>query len=134
MARPERTLLIVDDDAFEAVFIEDANEAVGAFDSVKHLTNGRDAIETISRERPSAVLLDLRMPGLTGFDVLKRLKDSGTLDGLLVAMLSNSANQADEAEALALGAACYCVKPAGAEGYASIIEKVRTLVEADSPS
>ncbi len=128
MARPERVLLVIDDDAFEAVFIEDANEAVGAFDTVRHMTNGREAVEAIANEPPSAILLDLRMPGCSGFEVLSLLKERGLLPGLVVTMLFNSANQADQAEALERGAACYCVKPAGAEGYAFIIEKVRDLI------
>lgn len=128
MAKAERVLLVIDDDAFEAVFIEDANEAVGAFDTVRHLTSGREAVDVIANDPPTAVLLDLRMPGFSGFDVLNQLKARGLLNGLVVTMLSNSANQADHAEALERGATSYCVKPAGAEGYASIIEKVRDLV------
>lgn len=130
MAKPESVLLVVDDDAFEAVFIEDANEITGAFDTVRHLTSGREAVELIAREPPTAVLLDLRMPGFTGFDVLNLLRERGLLNGLVVTMLSNSSNQVDQAEALNLGATSYCVKPAGAEGYASIIEQVRKLTDA----
>jgi CheY-like chemotaxis protein len=129
MAKAERVLLVIDDDAFEAVFIEDANAAVCAFDTVRHMTNGREAVDVIASDPPAAVLLDLRMPGFSGFDVLDLLKTRGLLAGLLVMMLSNSANQADQAEALERGAASYSVKPAGAEGYALIIQKVRDLVE-----
>lgn len=119
------SLLLVDDDPVEGVFVEDANDFVRAFDSFQHIDDGAKAVIMICAAPPSAILLDLRMPGLTGLDVLGKLRDAGVLSGLMIAVLSNSANAVDRATALENGAAAYYVKPPSSEGYAEILRDLK---------
>lgn len=124
--RPQPTcLLLIDDDPVEGVFVEDANDVVSAFDTFQHISDAVLAIGQISKTPPSAVLLDLRMPGLSGFDVLKRLAEAGALEGLVIAVLSNSSNAVDKAAALENGAVAYYVKPPSSDGYAEILRDLK---------
>ena len=101
--RPEVTVVVIDD---SRVFRRGMVRAVEACDGlllVGEADGGESGLEAIERLRPDIALLDLRMPGLDGMDVLERLREgAGTTRVLLV-----SATLDDEVrrEALARGAA-----------------------------
>jgi CheY-like chemotaxis protein len=76
--------------------------------------------------RPDLVLLDVKMPGTDGFEVLKRLRDEPSTRDLWVVMFSSSENDADQARATALGASGFVTKPLDARGF---VETVRATVE-----
>lgn len=70
--------------------------------------NGQEAIETVVREHPDLILLDVNMPGMTGFEVCSRIRLS--FDGpILMVTVRNS--ERDKIEALNAGADDYIVKP-----------------------
>src|SRR6185295_6421321 len=72
---------------------------------------GQDAIEQSRRERPSLVVLDLMLPGMSGFDVLEQLRsDDGTRD-VAVLMLTARREEPDRIRGLALGADDYLTEP-----------------------
>lgn len=73
--------------------------------------DGRDGLEQIYRHRPDIVLLDLTMPVMTGYDVLRELRSDPSMKDLPVILLS--AINASEGEQIAalLGATCYAKKP-----------------------
>jgi CheY-like chemotaxis protein len=60
---------------------------------------------------PDLILLDINMPGLSGFDVLKKLKDDRRLARIPVVMLTSSELSSDVAKAYELGASGYISKP-----------------------
>ena len=100
------TVLIIDDD-------EDARRllrAVLAADgfTVMEATDGTSGIAMAQRERPDAITLDVLMPGMDGWEVLKRLRADDTLADIPVIMLSVLHEQQ---LALALGATEYVTKP-----------------------
>lgn len=74
--------------------------------------NGEAAISMLAAltELPSIILLDIMMPKLSGFDVLKFIKGDENLKGVPVIMLTNLANKEDRKRALDMGAAMYLVK------------------------
>lgn len=73
--------------------------------------NGEAGIEMAIRLRPAVILLDVNMPGLDGFEVLKRLKDDPLTSAIPVLMLSGHNNQEGKIRAFDLGAADYVTKP-----------------------
>jgi diguanylate cyclase (GGDEF)-like protein/PAS domain S-box-containing protein len=79
-------------------------------------TNGPKALELATRQpAPDLILLDIRMPGMDGYEVLHRLKsDPGTAD-IPVIFVTALAETADEAVGLRLGAADYVTKPINPE-------------------
>jgi CheY-like chemotaxis protein len=88
--------------------IEEARDGVEALDLLlcQNRWSGRDRTD-----QPSAVLLDIKMPMLSGIDVLRELKAHSDLADVPVVMLTSSAEDADLASCYALGANSYIVKP-----------------------
>ena len=74
---------------------------------------------------PRLLLLDLKMPKLDGFDVLRWLQRQPELRRLVVTVLSSSNESRDVNLAYDLGANSYVVKPVSTTGYTNIVEKLR---------
>jgi DNA-binding response OmpR family regulator len=74
-------------------------------------SDGVEALESIALERPDLVVLDVMMPRMDGFEVLRRLRiDAATAD-LPVIMLTAKAQDADVFRGWQSGADCYLTKP-----------------------
>jgi len=122
-------LLVDDDDSFTLLF-ERAMRKAGIGASLQYVTGGEKAMEYLSaqngfndRDRfpfPSLVLLDLKMPGVTGFDVLEWKKEQPELKSLRVVMWSSSELPEDIQKAYDLGAVSYLVKPIDQDGLVEI--------------
>ncbi len=101
------TVLTVDDDAMICDMIADFLKGKGY--GVKIARSGEEALETISKEKPDLVLLDMIMPGMGGEATLKKIKESHMdLTVIMVTVMT------DEKKALRLleeGAADYITKP-----------------------
>jgi PAS domain S-box-containing protein len=106
---PSPSLLVVDD--------EDANRDLLArlFESrgyrVDVASSGAEALDRVETARPDIVLLDMNMPGMTGFDVLRRIRETYTPGALPVVMITGSGESQAHVEALELGANDYVTKP-----------------------
>jgi CheY-like chemotaxis protein len=75
---------------------------------------------------PGLILLDLKMPKLNGFEVLEWLQGQPGLKRLVVAVFTSSAAAIDVNRAYNLGANSYLIKPASANDYVVMAEKVRS--------
>jgi DNA-binding response OmpR family regulator len=73
--------------------------------------DGEEALRAASREKPDLILLDVMMPVLNGFDVLRKLKEDPALEGIPVIMLTAKNEESDVLWALSAGADDYIVKP-----------------------
>lgn len=73
--------------------------------------DGQDALEKVSQSRPDLVLLDVMMPRIDGFEVLRRLKANPGTAGIPVLMLTAKAQDADIFNGLRSGADFYLTKP-----------------------
>ena len=79
--------------------------------AVHQASNALDALQMISRHRYSVVITDVMMPGMDGFDLLRKLRDDPATRELPVILVSARADPESTLEALALGADDYLVKP-----------------------
>jgi len=132
MSSLNTTILIVEDDANDVLFLKMALEAVGVQNPVVEAKDGKDALDYLSgsgaygdRRRyplPYLLLLDLKLPHLMGLDLLKWIRQYPKLDCLIVIVFTSSANPADIDDAYKLGANGYLVKPSG-------FEKLRLLAQ-----
>ena len=114
-------ILLVEDDDNDVVLIQHAFKKAGLKESLKTVSSGEEAIDYLSgngmyadRERfplPFLLLLDLKMPGTNGFEVLHWVRSASDLKRLLVVVLTSSNLQADVDRAYELGANSYLVKP-----------------------
>jgi DNA-binding NarL/FixJ family response regulator len=94
---------------------------------VASCVSGGEAIEAVERDRPDVLLLDLKMSGVSGLDVLRRLRDLGLPCRPVV--LTAAASDDEVAEALDLGAAGLVFKDSSP---ASVVESVRQVAKGQS--
>ena len=102
-------ILIADDEEHLGYLVKFKLEKEG-FDVIWK-KNGRQALEAVREERPDLVILDVMMPGLTGFEVLEAIKADPELKDTPVIMLTASGQEADTVKGIDMGAADYIVKP-----------------------
>lgn len=105
-AAPE--IVLVEDDTREAELVI---SALGPGVRVETVTDGAAALACLRAHRPRLVLLDLKMGGATGFDVLAAVRADPALRGVPVVVLTSSSDPRDVERAYALGAHGYVVKP-----------------------
>jgi CheY-like chemotaxis protein len=75
------------------------------------VSNGEEVLETARREQPHLILLDVRMPRMTGYEACRRLKADPTLRHIPVVFLSAKGQEAEVQTGLEAGAAEYILKP-----------------------
>jgi two-component system chemotaxis sensor kinase CheA len=117
-------VLVVDDSAIVRDIMTQVLEHAG-FD-VAVAAGGEEALGELSDRRPHAILLDVDMPGIDGFETLRRIRERDEV--LPVLMLSLRASASDKQRAAALGATAYFVKSQFEE--TTIVEAIRRFVEA----
>ena len=106
-------ILIVDDNATERELTTIAIEATGRKISVRYAKDGKSALSMLrnGHKLPDLILLDLKMPGMSGIEVLHELRGDDRLRDLPVVVVTSSALESDRAEATAAGASGYIKKP-----------------------
>lgn len=78
---------------------------------LKTAANGEDALASVAAEKPDLILLDLMMPGIDGYEVLRRLKSSPETSDIKVVILSALNSQEDIVKGYDLGANDFITKP-----------------------
>ena len=108
-AKPRERILVVDDepDIVALVVYHLAKEGY----RVSSADSGTEALTTARRERPALIVLDLMLPGLSGFDVLEQLRADASTAGIAVLMLTARKEEPDRIKGLSLGADDYLTKP-----------------------
>jgi DNA-binding response OmpR family regulator len=86
--------------------------------------DGNEALAAILRERPDLVLLDVMMPGKTGFDVCQAARADETLAGMKIVLLTAKGRDTDVAKGLALGATDYMTKPFSTKELAARVREL----------
>ncbi len=103
-------ILVVDDNRDAAHSTSRMLEILGHQVVVAH--EGRQAIETALRERPEVVLLDIGLPGLTGYEVCRSLRRQG-MTGELIVAITGYGQESDRRLATEAGFDAHFVKPVG---------------------
>jgi two-component system, OmpR family, KDP operon response regulator KdpE len=104
-------VLVVDDEPAIRRFLRTTLTAQGF--QVDEAADGKDALEELRRRPIDLLILDLGLPDMDGFDIIERLRGSGSSVPILV--LSSRADEAGKVKALDLGADDYVTKPFGVE-------------------
>lgn len=117
------SVVIVDDDADIAEAMQTALTAEGA--TATTVGNGNDAVTMITEQKPQVVVLDMMLPGRSGFLVLEKIK--GEADSPIVIMLTANEGRRHQAYAQSLGVDKYLIKPAPLD---HLIDSCRELLDA----
>src|SRR5579859_5749317 len=108
-SRSQFTVLIADDEPSVRMLVQATIETDGY--NVIEATDGNEAWSLIQQHRPSLVLLDVRMPGRTGLDILRAIKSESNLTATKVILLTASAQDSDIKAGIVAGADFYLTKP-----------------------
>jgi DNA-binding NarL/FixJ family response regulator len=116
-------LLVDDNDGFRA-FVSELLESIGY--TTTQLTSGAAVLRAVAENRPAAILLDVHLPGLNGYQVCRELRNRYG-DSIAIVFISGERTEAlDRAGGLLIGADDYLVKPVDP---AELIARVTRLVD-----
>ena len=134
--RPRPVVLLVDDDENDRIFFQRAVRKTGYEWKMAMAATGREAVDYLSgsgkfsdrsaHPSPTHVLLDLKLPELSGIEVLEWIRTQPSLEELPVIVLSSSREPSDLARAKSLGIDAYEVKPVE---FAALLSTVRSIGE-----
>lgn len=118
-SEPKKQILVVDDESRMARFVKMNLDLEGYL--TLEANNGYQALEKVREYQPDLVLLDVEMPGLDGFETLKRIREIGDMP---VIMLTVRSDEDDRIRGLDLGADDYVTKPFSPRELSSRIRAV----------
>lgn len=120
-----KNILIIEDDKFlrELIVQKLTKEGYDAAEAI----DGEEGVKKVKAVKPDLVLLDLILPGIDGFEVLKRMKEDPSLVQIPVIILSNLGQKDDVERGLKLGAADYLIKAHFTPR--EIIDKIKNIVK-----
>ncbi|MFX1254573.1 MAG: response regulator [Promethearchaeota archaeon] len=125
--RAEKPILFVEDDHVDAMTVERAFKEIGVPNKLIVVSTGEEALSFLKdkkTEKPCLILLDLNMPRMNGLELLKIIKQDGTLKTIPVVVLTSSNEERDIIESFNWSVAGYMVKPAE---YVKFVEVLRTI-------
>lgn len=117
-------VLLVEDDPFLVDIYTTKFQAEGF--SISVATDGNQAIRRLSQDKPEILLLDIVLPKVDGWEILKSIKQSKDLQDLKVIVLSNLGQKADIDKAIALGATRYLIKAHYTPS--EVVEEVKKII------
>ena len=120
----KRKVLVVDDDPQIRRILE--RMLVGSSYEVRTAGDGLAALNQVKEDPPDLVILDIMMPGMSGIEVCRQIREANPGHPFQVLMLSAKDSQADRRRALEYGANDYVTKPFH---IASLVRKIQYMFE-----
>jgi|YelNatPaOPRAMG01_1025707.scaffolds.fasta_scaffold437640_1 CheY-like chemotaxis protein len=114
-----KTILVVEDDKFNSLIIQNFLSKTKA--KVVTAINGEQAIEQARANNPDFILMDLKMPGMNGFEATRKIKEF--LPNTVVIAQTAFVTDADREEAFNAGCSEFITKPLSSDKIYSAIEK-----------
>jgi CheY-like chemotaxis protein len=127
-------ILLVDDNKMDIELTLDAFSMAHIKNPIQVAHDGAEALDYLfgkdlysDREKyplPDIILLDLKMPKIDGFEVLRQIKNVDKLKRIPIIILTSSKEEGDRALSYDFGANSYLVKPVSFDGFLSVVEKI----------
>lgn len=126
-----KRILLADDDMDDRQIFGEALAAIDPQIVYEVATDGKEILSMLSpaHSRPSIIFLDINMPVMSGWEVLKKLKTEAHLNGIPVIIYSTSSGIREKMIAEELGANCFVTKPDSFKQVKSMLEIVITHLE-----
>lgn len=128
VAMTDWRILVADDEPYVVLAIKEVLESLPA--SVLEARDGEEALRLARAERPDLILLDVKMPGLDGFQVASALKKDPATAGIPLVFFSALGAPSEKIRGLELGADDYLAKPIDAE---ELKARARTILRRSRP-
>jgi len=139
-------LLLVEDEDASVFFFQHVTKKLGITNELRVVRDGRAALDylegtgpfadRVGHPLPGLVILDVRLPRATGFEVLELIRARPETRNLIVLMMTASGSEEDIEKAYRLGANAYLIKPLGLENLEALIRSIRDfwLTQNHAPS
>jgi len=119
-----KKIMWVEDDKFLSDLISRKLSTQGSV--LVHAASGEEAIQKVEKEMPDILLLDVLLPGMSGFDVLQKVKENPATKHIPVLMLSNMGQRSDFEKSDKLGAKKFLVK--ATVTLDEIVQEIKNLI------
>ncbi len=124
-----KQIVMIEDNQDHALLIKRGVESKDC--EVMHFEDGPTALKHLSEirqmeVRPDLILLDLQLPGMNGFDILKKIRESDFISRVPVVMLTTSCRKEEIEKAYQLGANGYAVK---SDDFDTFMKKLKNIKE-----
>jgi CheY-like chemotaxis protein len=107
-----KKILIADDNTFNRELLQDALRRFKTYDvTILTTETGTKTYETARQEKPDLLLLDIMMPGMSGYEICEKLKADPDMKSIYIIMVSARTQQEDRMQAAKAGADEYVTKP-----------------------
>jgi CheY-like chemotaxis protein len=130
------TVLYAEDEETDVFFMRAAFQKLGLDQSLRAVGNGQEAMDYLAgngrftdRQRfpvPTVLLLDLNLPLISGFEVLKWLRARPQFQTLPVVVFSSSTRETDRLKAKEFGANEFVEKPSSGAGFGGVAQQIRS--------
>lgn len=129
----EVTIIMVEDDEGHSKLIEKNLRRAGITNNLVHYSDGQQAVEFFfsnneAHGKPLLILLDLNLPGIDGYEILRRLKGNVKTKKIPVVVLTTTDNPREIEKCYELGCNVYITKPVEYEAFAESIRKLGLLL------
>ena len=124
------SVLAVDDIPLNLLLVE---KMLSRFNfKFRKATNGQLALDAVAQEKPDLILLDLMMPGIDGFEVIRRLRANPETADIQIVILSALTSNEDIIKGFDVGANDFIMKPIIMEKLLSCVVNQMSIIEAKS--
>jgi CheY-like chemotaxis protein len=127
-------ILLVEDNRMDVELTLDAFHEAKLLNTIHVASDGQVALDYLfgrgpyadrkAFPKPNLVLLDLKLPGIDGFEVLRQIKSTPILKRLPVVILTSSKEEGDRALSYDRGANSYLVKPVSFDGFMGVVREI----------
>ena len=117
-----RNVLVVDDSATDTHLLSEMLKKNGF--TVSTAANGEEGVAKAKKEKPDLILMDIVMPGMSGFEATRSISKDPETSKIPVIICSTKGQETDKAWGLRQGAKDYLVKPVNEK---ALIEKIKAL-------
>lgn len=118
-------ILVVDDDQTNLKFL---NEILEDRFELMAVSTGEDALDAIGAFHPKILLLDVMLPGISGYDVCREIRANESLSGIKIILISAKAMVDERQKGYEAGADDYITKPFDHE---ELLEKVGAIIDGE---
>lgn len=130
------TILVVDDDEVDLLFIQSAFKKIGAASNIQTVNGGREAIKYLLGEGkfadrsifayPDFIITDLKMPGVSGFELIQFCRRDPNSATIPIVVFSGSQDNDDIRTSYLLGANSYHEKPSSPDGLRELLRALHS--------
>ncbi|MGZ7068307.1 MAG: response regulator [Methanobacterium sp.] len=122
-----RNILLIEDNPADVRLIQEVLKEENIKDNLSTVFDGKDALKYLhghckpkNHHCPDLIILDLNLPKMNGFEVLKEIKNNETLCEIIVVVFTTSSLQEDGSKCYAMNADAYFTKPIDFDGFKQV--------------